>query len=409
MNKNIITIGIIILTSLLPHTSIGQSNYISGYIINSESDTIDGFIDYRNWAKNPLEIQFKTDTQSTSANYSPSEINGFGAMNEIYVSGVVELFDKSEYDESSSKTLFKTKTDTVFLQALVMGEKSLFHFQNSNGVNFFYILQDSSYNLLIYRKFTKHTDQGNVVKENNKYLGQLNLYLYDCETIFSKLEKTSYDKQNLTKLFSYYYSHSNAEITYNKNVEKIQTKIGVLVGGSRSALWFKSPNNFQTLVSTGFSSSLDFSGGVSFEFVLPRNRRKWSIYTDLIYTSYDVSGVTDHTGFETTSNFKNSYIKLNTMIKYTIPIKGISLFLNGGMSNGIAVYQSDSYTTKFRKYSSPVFDETRPHEQGIIIGTGLIYKKFSLDLRSEWSNGFSVYSDLKSYIQRTYVYLGFVF
>ncbi len=36
-----------------------QKNYLPGYIINNEKDTIKGYINYRNWNINPKKISFR--------------------------------------------------------------------------------------------------------------------------------------------------------------------------------------------------------------------------------------------------------------------------------------------------------------------------------------------------------------
>ncbi|NJK97917.1 MAG: hypothetical protein HC905_26095 [Bacteroidales bacterium] len=44
---------------ILFNLAYSQENYIPGYVIEN-GDTLKGFIDYRNWEKNPNQIAFKT-------------------------------------------------------------------------------------------------------------------------------------------------------------------------------------------------------------------------------------------------------------------------------------------------------------------------------------------------------------
>ncbi|MGZ3814058.1 MAG: hypothetical protein ACXVJN_20060, partial [Mucilaginibacter sp.] len=50
-----------VLFFLLPLISVAQSNYKPGYVVTLKGDTIHGFINYREWNKNPRQIAFKND------------------------------------------------------------------------------------------------------------------------------------------------------------------------------------------------------------------------------------------------------------------------------------------------------------------------------------------------------------
>ncbi len=58
--------------------------------------------------------------------------------------------------------------------------------------------------------------------ENNKYLGQLTLYLNDCPSLQKNLENTSYTQKSLINLFQNYYECSQSEISFQKEEEKIR-------------------------------------------------------------------------------------------------------------------------------------------------------------------------------------------
>ena len=64
-------VGLILTTSLF-----SQQNFVPGYIIQQGGDTLKGFIDYRNWAKNPAKIKFKKTEQAAVTEYKPFDILG---------------------------------------------------------------------------------------------------------------------------------------------------------------------------------------------------------------------------------------------------------------------------------------------------------------------------------------------
>ena len=70
--------------------------------------------------------------------------------------------------------------DTVFLQTLYRGEKSLFHFKDENAKPHFYIM-DNGYQHLVYKEYIisvyRFDNFEKRIAENLKYKGQLTLYL----------------------------------------------------------------------------------------------------------------------------------------------------------------------------------------------------------------------------------------
>lgn len=57
--------------------SFSQQNYLPGYIIQNNGDTVTGFIDYRNWSLNPDLIEFRKTSNSAATKYKPGDIKEF--------------------------------------------------------------------------------------------------------------------------------------------------------------------------------------------------------------------------------------------------------------------------------------------------------------------------------------------
>jgi hypothetical protein len=51
---------------LLPLFSNAQSNFRPGYVVTLKGDTLHGFIDYREWDRNPAEVNFKKSLDNSS-------------------------------------------------------------------------------------------------------------------------------------------------------------------------------------------------------------------------------------------------------------------------------------------------------------------------------------------------------
>ena len=48
--------GVIILFIISFQKTFSQENYLPGYVIKQDADTLYGYLDYRNWEKNPNKI-----------------------------------------------------------------------------------------------------------------------------------------------------------------------------------------------------------------------------------------------------------------------------------------------------------------------------------------------------------------
>jgi hypothetical protein len=420
--KNIIKrLTLTVFGIIIIQNTFSQENYLPAYIISLKGDTLHGFIDYRNWDINPDKINFKEKSEGSVISYSPSDIKGFGVLDEIYESAKVNKeISPKDINNLEFNPELKITIDTVFLQSVIIGSKCLYSYKLNSENELFYFKQDTSYELLIFKKYLKIQDGKNIIKENNKYLGQLLLYLQDCPKIQSKLKTTKYNKKSLEKLFLFYYKCSQSNIKFSKKTEKLISEIGLLAGLSTTTLKFKGDEQFQNLIIPNFQPSINFSGGLSFDIILPRNQGKWSISNELIYSAYSAKNhfeeyvnENDYTIIDATAGY--SYLKMNNMLRFKYPIGNLSVYINAGISNGYAINEKNSSVKVLKLYAPETTTEdkaiqsTRLYEQGIVLGLGTRYKKYSLEIRCEKGNGMSAYSLLNSVTTRYYFMLGYRF
>ena len=412
--------GLLLIGTLTVQLVFSQENYIPGYVIKNNADTLFGFVDYRNWEKNPDKIKFKTRIENDPITFKPTDITEFKVEGELYVSGIINTeITPTETDRLTDDPQIYIKVDTAFLQTLFSGNKSLYYYKNAEGRENFYIKQNTEFELLIYKRYLRQQDGKRVISENKKYLGQLTLYLNDCETINSKLENTSYEQTSLIKLFQYYYGCSPSGISFQKEIEKIHTEMGGLAGVSLTSLKFRS-DAFPYLVYADYNSSYNPSVGIFLDLELPRNQGKWSFYNELLFTTYKVKGsyeeYEDENNYSiTTTEIGYSYLNINTLFRFKYPIGQCFLILNGGISNGYAIGETNYKKKESKFYTINRVDEesalnsTRKYELGFILGTGLRFDRFSAEIRFERGNGMSEYISLNSSTKGYYFLLGYRF
>lgn len=397
-----------------------QENFKPGYIIKQNRDTIKGFIDYRNWDKNPFLIKFKTEINAQEEAFDPLSIQEFNVEDEVYVSGIIKVETTPlKTDELTENAEFKIKKDTTFLQALFQGDKSLYYYRNEDKRDNFYILKGDEYELLKYKRFIKNKNGQKAIVENKAYLGQLTSYLDDCSTIYAEIVHARYRQKELYRIFEYYKECIGENFLYQKKEKKIQKHFGVVSGASLSMLNFKSVAN-ANLVNTDYDSSFRPVLGLYIDFILPRHQRKWSIYNELLLTNYNISGVyEDYTSDEnfsiSTTEFKYTYLRVNNLVRFKYPVGSMEIFVNGGISNSLVIGGSnfEKKEIKFfvdeRVLEREALPEIRRYEQGFILGTGVKYKNYTFELRAEGSNGMSVYTVLTSNVNRFYLLVGYRF
>ena len=372
--------------------------------------------------KNPEKIDFKSNTNSVSVTYFPTNIKEFRVKNDLYVSGIVEAENTSLSDINLEQNFrAKITVDTTFLQTLIKGNKSLYYYKNSDGRVNFYIKNNGKLELLVYIKYLTPHNNEYLVAEYNKYIFQLDSYLDGCETIQAKLKNTSYNKSKLIELFREYYKCSFSEPDFQKKMKKINIEIGLLTGISLTSLKFTSWSElFDYVVKTNYKTSRDFSAGLAINLVLPWSQSKFSIDNDFLFSTYKfrntIENIRDKNIYTyITTELDYSYLKINNLVSYKYPIGNVFLFCKAGISNGFAVNETNYKKTESFVYSvsytseGPALKYTRKLETSLVFGTGIKYKKLSCEARYEKGNGMSDIINLTSSTSRYYFLLGYRF
>ena len=428
--KNTIKLLCLFLISLVNCEYIqAKNNFASGFIIKTSGDTLRGQIEYKNWNFNPQKIKFKASLEFEITEYSPMDIVAFSVSGEIYKSAIVKV-DSSTVNKFSETPQFEFRVDTTFLQMIFQGNKSLYLYKDKFNQNNFYIYDNSQYVLLEHKKYIrKDYKDKEYLASNNRYIGQLRVYLENFKNIDKYLTGIEYKSKKIEKVFENYYKTNFVKSYKSRPVEKIKAEYGIVAGVNMIDLGFKTSSlSFYPLPEADFDNSLNFSGGLFFNIVLPRNNEKWSIYNELFYTKYNTSAVFNNYQNDNRYEIHNynvgySYLKLNNMLRYKFPIGNVSCFVNGGISSGLIVDEVN-VDNVYRKYNNTITTSSHPifydgpnlnvfesykYEQGLLFGLGATYKQFSLELRKENGTGFTNYVNLTTDADRYYLLFSYRF
>jgi hypothetical protein len=393
-----------------------QKNYIEGYIVKKNSDTIKGLIDYRNWEKNPHQVSFKETKTSPPSIYKAQDLIEFSVAGENYKGGIFSV-DKSSYkmDELDYSPNYIFTADTVFLRTLIAGEKSLYYYNDNTGKDHFFIRNNGSYELLLYKLYLKDIAGKPTLVTDKSFIRQLVLYLGECANMDVKVAAAEYKMNDLHDLFDGYYRCKGKLPAYRQGKEKAKTEFGILAGLTITHLKViksgGSTHLFDYLTKAKFSTSAGFTGGIFFNVILARNLEKWAVNNEILYSSYKINGhyssyvsQDDYSNVNTTLGF--SYLKLNSILRYKITMATVNLFLKAGVSNGVVIHQ-DNYKKEVSKFYLPettkegkALDEIRKYEQGYLFGLEARLDRFSVEARYEKANGMENYGGLRSPVSR---------
>jgi len=400
---------LLIIFSFFPTSLFSQKNFLKGEIITKDDKVIKGEIKYKNWSVNPKTISFRKNDKEDITEYSPSEIKEFTVADEKYIGALVEIeTSRMEEEYLSISREFNFEKKLVFIQAIIQGEKSLYHYKDSRRT-FFYIQEGSEYILLNYKKYINEINSKKYVKENKSYLSQLNKYLSDCPKIQQELGSLKYELNEMEKVFREFYQCVEKEIDFQKITEKPIQKMGVLGGISLSILNFRtSTNSFQTLTNATFTPSYNLFVGGSYEIVFPRNFYRFSVNNEIIYSSpYRIEGKLESIVNENNYDnhhfeFKFSYINVNSMFRMKVAeLEKIKLHLNFGLSAGLAISRStkrirerklNSTSLEFIEYEA--IPNPNRHEFGLLSGIKIQAKKLLFEFRYQYRLGMSPFPSL---------------
>lgn len=402
MRNFILIVSLIAITN----SAFSQKNYQPGSVVTLNGETITGEINYKNWKKTPEKILFRKDGSSSTVQYGVNDISSFSVGGDVYKRAIVEITERQDQlNDIKIGDSFPSRVDTVFLLTVVSGPKSLYYY--TDNVDHFYITrEDGSFEWLIFKKFKVINEQqtvaGQTVASNNQtyvathklYIGQLKAYFKNCSVVSNNLK---YKATDLRKAFLSYYDCIGRSPEFIQKADNEKIELGLLAGATNTS--FKVNTSSGDLIGkVDYSKSNDVTAGVFAEIVFPRQRGRISLNNELMYSSYKTEGKYGYAPNpyffdDYIYEFQYSYVKMNNMIRYKFFVNNLIIFINGGISNGIALKEVNRYT-KIRTYNGEktsstgtAFEQTRKWELGLLAGAGVKFNRASLELRAERGMG----------------------
>jgi hypothetical protein len=338
MKKQIITLLFLVTTILV----YGQVQFEQGYIINNNGDKISCYIKNLESLRTPSRIQYKlnlSDSETLTGNLG--SIKEFGIPGKFkYQRQTVELDTEGYRVTTQRNPVFETKT--VFTKVLIEGPASLYSHFDGETSSFFYTLEDKGIHTpktLIYKDFITNE---NKIRKNESFKQELMNNLI-CENLTQNdFINVKYFESSLLPLFVKYNSciGGNFEVFKEKRKGIFNLKVAPRVAFNSLFTGLSNDNR----IDAHFDDQTQFNFGIEFEYIMPFNKNKWSVFIEPTYQYFkEEDKPIDYNNVTVSINY--SSIEVPIGIRYFIFLNNSSkVFINVAFIPDLVLKNEFEYT-----------------------------------------------------------------
>ncbi len=273
----------IIVFTFISIQSYCQIIFEHGYFVNESDKKTECLIKNVDWYNNPTSFKYKLTEDGPVKDANIQSVKEFGVGDGIRFIRARVKMDRSSnnINEMSVERNPEFQEELLYLKVLIDGKASLYMYTNGDLKRFFYKMDESEINQLVYKQYL----EGVGYAHNNTFRQQL-FVDFKCKLMekedFSSL---NYDKNELIRLFIKFNTCSNSSYTrYELKQKRDLFNLSLRPGINFSSLSIENP--YSHLKSTDFDGIINFRFGVEAEIVFPFNKSKWSLLLEPTYQSY---------------------------------------------------------------------------------------------------------------------------
>lgn len=263
-----------------------QIDFEKGYFIDNQGNKKECFIKNLDWKNNPTDFEYKYAPENEASILGEIKtISEFGIFGKVKFKRFDLKIDRSKSDINNLRRDRNPQwlNETLFLKVLIEGKATLFSYYDGDLYKYFYSIDGSNPEQLIFIKYLKEND---VFAENSYYKYQLETKLKSSKINQKDIESLRYEKKDLEKLFLKYNESQNANVIIYQKEKKDNFNLKLTTSLNFTSLDIIDP-------STGFNSSTDMSSkqvysfGVELEYYLPYNNGKWGLFINPSFFKYE--------------------------------------------------------------------------------------------------------------------------
>jgi len=285
----------------------GQTVFHPGYVITNNNDTLRGLIDYRNDTKSAATCVFKESETSTTKEYKPFDIRGYGFTdNKFYVSKNVKS---------------KGQEFPLFLEYLVNGNTDLFYYGTGSDFHYFIEKRDGQMFELTNAQDSVYVDGKLYIRENKRYVGILKYAFADCQKLSSAIDNAILEQKYMISLVNKYNECTGGNeksIVYKKQLPSVRFKFAPVVSLEFPQFQFNDSYHDRIIPS---EKAVSPSFGIQTNAIFPRISDKFSLQLSGEYSknSFYGTGISPVTEAAEEISINITGIKGKLGIKYTYP------------------------------------------------------------------------------------------
>jgi len=311
--------------------AFSQTNYQPGLIHKTNGEVINGWIDYREWNRNPEEIRFKATMTEVAASYTNYDISLFEITGkETFIKAIVSkdmrpvALENLTTDHSDSLVM-----DTVFLRVLVNAPRLSLYALNEDKEHFYIKGSTGNFEELTYKVYLNN-DGGLSYTEERPVFRQQLLGCIENDPNFSQLQKKlknmRYEEKELT---SFIRKVNNVVVSPDQIDKKKKSAFFVAAGMQVSTLKVAGfPHigdmDYSTTVTPAFALGIDVLSG--------RSLNDFTIRLSLGYS------VVNSTGTQTSADWTGKEMEQTYSLKVNSVTPAVSLLYSFLRNTSYRVY-----------------------------------------------------------------------
>ena len=306
----------------LPCTIIAQKNFVNGYIVTIEKDTIFGLVHLTPNSYVNKKIEFKRNNSNVSETLNPNEIKC--------------IRTEEKYIESKN-VFFGNEKKQMFLEVIFEGLVNAYYLDDNN---FFVEKDDSIYQLsLIEKEILKEEDGKKYFVESKEYLGILAFLFKDEPKMVQEIGNNRLTKKSLAKIFREYSDKTckDCDFTDYTDTKKHSVFIEPQIGINHAILGFVKPGDFVSFTAP--------SAAINIHVPSLRNKH-WDLITGISYSFYKFSGDYNHSIYTNKETYRVSLdystLTIPLMIEYSFTRNKIQPTIKIGYNNNFILSQNNS-------------------------------------------------------------------
>jgi len=263
-------------------SAISQTNFETGYFIQTNGDKVACLIKNEDWIGSPTTFTYKLEENGETKVGSIDNVIEFGSAQSFkYIKTKVEIDQSSDNVNNLSNVRAPImKEETLFLKTLVEGKASLYFTQRDNIARYFFSMDNGEIRQLIYKRFLVSPLK---MALNERYKQQLATTL-SCSSLSARnFEDLQYKTNSLVDLIKKYNNCEDSDfVVFKKNSQKGKFNLSIRPGVTFNSFSFQKEGENEI----AFDSNTGIRIGLEVEYILPFNNGKWSIFAEPTYRNY---------------------------------------------------------------------------------------------------------------------------